>query len=79
MKNGVFWDATPFGSIPEDTILHSHRRENLNSYISCNARALMCSSFMYTEALYLLSYSCSALVCTETLWRRFLILNLPID
>jgi hypothetical protein len=34
MKNGVFWDVTPCGScnIQEDTILHSHRRENLKSY-----------------------------------------------
>jgi hypothetical protein len=45
MKNGVFWDVTPcdscknrrFGgttrrNIPEDTILHSNRRENLKSY-----------------------------------------------
>jgi hypothetical protein len=31
MKNGVFWDVTPCG-IPEDTILHSQRRENLKSY-----------------------------------------------
>jgi hypothetical protein len=30
MKNGVFWVVTPCG----DTILHSHRRENLKSYIS---------------------------------------------
>jgi hypothetical protein len=28
LKNGVFWDVTPCGSI-----LHSHRRENLKSYI----------------------------------------------
>jgi hypothetical protein len=36
MQNGVFVDVTPCGScknIPEDTILHSHRRENLKSYI----------------------------------------------
>jgi hypothetical protein len=46
MKNGVFWDVTPCGScknrrfggatwcnVTEDTILHSHRRENLKSYI----------------------------------------------
>jgi hypothetical protein len=43
MKNGVFWDVTPCGSckiptratrrnIPEDVIIHSHRRENLKSY-----------------------------------------------
>jgi hypothetical protein len=35
VKNGVFWDVTPCGScknIPEDTILHSYRRENLQSY-----------------------------------------------
>jgi hypothetical protein len=34
LKNGVFWDVTPCGScnIPEDTILHSYRRENLKSY-----------------------------------------------
>jgi hypothetical protein len=40
MKNGVFWDVTPRGSclnIPEDTILHSHRRENLKSYTELNA------------------------------------------
>jgi hypothetical protein len=29
-KNGVFWDVTP--GIPEDAILHSHRRENVKSY-----------------------------------------------
>jgi hypothetical protein len=35
MKNGVFWVVTPCGSCknPEDTILHSHRRENLKSYL----------------------------------------------
>jgi hypothetical protein len=43
LKNGVFWAVTPCGSCvltratrrnnPEDTILHSHRRENLKSYI----------------------------------------------
>jgi hypothetical protein len=41
LKNGVFWVVTPCGSFtratrrnnPEDTILHSHRRENLKSYI----------------------------------------------
>jgi hypothetical protein len=35
LKNGVFWVVTPCGSCknPEDTILHSHRRENLKSYI----------------------------------------------
>jgi hypothetical protein len=35
VKNGVFWDVTLCGScnIPESTILHSHRRENLKSYI----------------------------------------------
>jgi hypothetical protein len=35
VKNGVFWDVTPCGTcknIPEDTFLHSHRRENLKSY-----------------------------------------------
>jgi hypothetical protein len=34
LKNGVFWVVTPCGSCntPEDTILHSHRRENLKSY-----------------------------------------------
>jgi hypothetical protein len=36
IKNGVFWVVTPCGSCknrnPEDTILHSHRRENLKSY-----------------------------------------------
>jgi hypothetical protein len=43
LKNGVFWVVTPCGSLtvltratrrnnPEDTILHSHRRENLKSY-----------------------------------------------
>jgi hypothetical protein len=31
MKNGAFWDVTPCGNIPEDTILHSHRDENLRS------------------------------------------------
>jgi hypothetical protein len=33
-KNGVFWVVTPCGSCKnqEDTILHSHRRENLKSY-----------------------------------------------
>jgi hypothetical protein len=37
MKNGVFWVVTPCGSCnnPEDTILHSHRHENLKSYIYC--------------------------------------------
>jgi hypothetical protein len=35
VKNGVFWVVTPCGTCknPEDTILHSHRRENLKSYI----------------------------------------------
>jgi hypothetical protein len=35
LKNGVFWVVTPCGTRrnnPEDTILHSHRRENLKSY-----------------------------------------------
>jgi hypothetical protein len=35
-KNGVFWDVTSCGScknLPEDTIRHSHCRENLKSYI----------------------------------------------
>jgi hypothetical protein len=34
MKNGVFWDVTqyePHGVIPEDGILHGHRRKNLKS------------------------------------------------
>jgi hypothetical protein len=31
LKNGVFWVVKQCGS-PEDTILHSHRRENLKSY-----------------------------------------------
>jgi hypothetical protein len=33
-KNGVFCDVMPCGwrIIPEDTILHSHCRENLKSY-----------------------------------------------
>jgi hypothetical protein len=37
IKNGVFWDVTPCDSckyLPEDAILHSHRRENLKSYIA---------------------------------------------
>jgi hypothetical protein len=39
VKNGVFWDVTRCGShtrpnIPKDAILHSHRRENLKSYIA---------------------------------------------
>jgi hypothetical protein len=35
LKNGVFWVLTRATrrNIPEDTILHSHRRENLKSYI----------------------------------------------
>jgi hypothetical protein len=35
MKNGVFWVLTRATrrNNPEDTILHSHRRENLKSYI----------------------------------------------
>jgi hypothetical protein len=32
MKNGVFWVVTTRRNNPEDTILHSHRRENLKSY-----------------------------------------------
>jgi hypothetical protein len=38
MMNGVFWDVTQVltratrRNIPEDAILHSHRRENLKSY-----------------------------------------------
>jgi hypothetical protein len=33
LKYGVFWVVTPCGrNNPEDTILHSHRRENLKSY-----------------------------------------------
>jgi hypothetical protein len=43
MKNGVFWDVIVLTratrrNIPEDTILHSHRRENLKSFkekLSC--------------------------------------------
>jgi hypothetical protein len=31
MKNGVFWDVTR-RNIPEDAILHNHRRENFKSY-----------------------------------------------
>jgi hypothetical protein len=40
--NAVFWDVTPSGAcknrttrrhIPEDGIIHSHRRENLKSYM----------------------------------------------
>jgi hypothetical protein len=30
LKNAVIWDVRP----PEDGILHSHRRENLKSYIA---------------------------------------------
>jgi hypothetical protein len=41
-KNAVFWDITPcealegatWRNIPEDDILHSHRRENLKSPIA---------------------------------------------
>jgi hypothetical protein len=35
LKNGVFWVVTPCTqrNNPEDIILHSHRRENLKSYI----------------------------------------------
>jgi hypothetical protein len=33
LKNGVLWDVTPCGNIPEDTIPHSHRCENRKSYI----------------------------------------------
>jgi hypothetical protein len=35
LKNGVFWVLTRATrrNNPEDTILHSHRRENLKSYI----------------------------------------------
>jgi hypothetical protein len=34
LKNGVFWVLTRATrrNNPEDTILHSHRRENLKSY-----------------------------------------------
>jgi hypothetical protein len=36
LKNGVFWVVTRATrrNNPEDTILHSHRRENLKSYIA---------------------------------------------
>jgi hypothetical protein len=35
LKNGVFWvlTRTTRRNNPEDTILHSHRRENLKSYM----------------------------------------------
>jgi hypothetical protein len=35
MKKAVFWDVAPTTRchIPEDCFLHSHRRENLKSYI----------------------------------------------
>jgi hypothetical protein len=38
MKNGVFWVLTRATrrNNPEDTILHSHRRENLKSYLKGN-------------------------------------------
>jgi hypothetical protein len=32
LKNAIFWVVTPCGYIPEDGILHSHRRGNLKSY-----------------------------------------------
>jgi hypothetical protein len=38
LKKTVFWDMVPCRSkrchIPEDCFLHSHRRENLKSYVS---------------------------------------------
>jgi hypothetical protein len=36
VKNAVFWDVTPCGwrHIPEDGILHSHRRENIKPDIA---------------------------------------------
>jgi hypothetical protein len=36
MKNGVFWVVTPWSVhsyILEDAIIHTHRRENLKSYM----------------------------------------------
>jgi hypothetical protein len=69
LKNGVFWDVTPWGSckaltratwrnIPEDTILHSHRCENLKSYIwaYCPKRrmTMQLSKPVYNLYLYIL-------------------------
>jgi hypothetical protein len=41
LKNAVFWDVTLCGSyksyrrdIPEDGIIHNHRRENIKSFIA---------------------------------------------
>jgi hypothetical protein len=34
LRKNTKWEGTPFSNLPEDTILHIHRRENLKSYIS---------------------------------------------
>jgi hypothetical protein len=39
-------------NIPEDTILHSHRLENLNSYVACQ--------FPQAAAAVFLGYCCAA-------------------
>jgi hypothetical protein len=51
MKNGVFWVLTRATrrNNPEDTILHSHRRENLKSYI---AWIHLFSSFEYSHGVW---------------------------
>jgi hypothetical protein len=75
LKNGVFWmlrlRATR-RNIPEDTILHSHRRENLKSYIGTTL-AVTNSSILVTLMMEEILSSETAILSRAT--RR----NIPED
>jgi hypothetical protein len=52
MKNGAFWEVMPCHNIPDDTILHSYRREKLKSYNFC----YVCSGRGDTDMLVTVIY-----------------------